>query len=543
MQTLKRKIKTAQQLWNENGLKGIKTRIADKYLGFNRNTYQKWIRQFDKITENDYQLIQTQIKSFSYQPLISIVLPVYNIEEKWLRLCIESVCNQIYQNWELCIADDCSPNPRVREVLTEYQAKDSRIKVVFRETNGHISVASNSALEMATGVFSVLLDHDDELSEHALYFVVRELNLFPETQMIYSDEDLIDEKGRRSNPKFKPDWSLDLFYSLNLITHLSAYKTELLKEIGGFRLGSEGSQDYDLAFRVIEQIDESQIRHIPHILYHWRAVRGSLALDLNEKPYAHERARDVIRQHFQRIGLNAKVEEGYSPLHRVVYNSQPSYEIIKPINPTATSFNSLAKNSQSDVLVFVDASIKTTQEESLLELVKIASQKNIGAVGGKILDKTGLVQNGGIILEPTKLVVFAHRGFSDLSTGGFIRAQVINNFSAVSGVLAIKRELFEKVNGFDEKNFNQGLYEIDLCLRLWEMGLRIVFTPYAKFIQEESSALENILKTDDSKEIPFFKEKWQSWVKRDRFYNENLSFENGGFGIQIPPRIKKPWQI
>ena len=226
MISLERRIKTALQIWKKSGWQGVKTRVNEKYLSNEQKRYKKWVKKFDKLTETDYQLIKSQLESFPAKPLISIVLPVYNIDEKWLRLCIESVRCQIYQNWELCSAVDRSPNSHIRKVLEEYQNKDSRIKVIFRETNGHISAASNSALEIATGDFSVLLDHDDELSEHALYFIVRELNLFHETQMIYSDEDLIDEKGRRSDPKFKPDWSRDLFYSLNLITHLSAYKTD-----------------------------------------------------------------------------------------------------------------------------------------------------------------------------------------------------------------------------------------------------------------------------------------------------------------------------
>lgn len=543
MSVIQRKIRTASEIWSEYGWQGVLAHF--QYVAFKieqKIVYQKWVKKFDTLTENDRQAICQRIESFAHQPLISIILPVYNVDEKWLRLCIDSVCKQLYQNWELCIADDCSPKPHIRKVLEEYQNKDSRIKVVFREKNGHISAASNSALEIATGEFSVLLDHDDELSQHALYFVAEELNRFPETQMIYSDEDLISEKGKRSEPKFKPDWSQDLMYSLNLITHLSAYRTDLLKKIGGFTIGIEGSQDYDLALRVIEQIDEKQIRHIPHILYHWRAISGSVALNPSEKPYAHERARDAIRQHFARTDVKAKVEEGYFNLHRVVYEAEPSFEVIKSKNATAESLNSLANNSLSNVLIFVDESIKPVSEESFSELAKIAKQKNIGAVGGKILTSKATIHNSGVILGVGKLFGFAHQGISKLAPGSFVRAQVVGNYSAVSGVLAIRRELFQEMNSFDAKNFNQGLFEIDFCLRLREKGLRIVFTPHAEFIQKGLSVAEKTLQNIDSMEIVRFRQKWKKQLKRDEFYNENLSPENGRFAIQTPPRIKKLWE-
>ena len=252
------KVAKANRIRKEKGLRGVKQSLWRLYRHYSeKKKYQKWIKTH-QITDEKRQQILTEIESFQRTPKISVVMPVYDVAEKWLRICIESVLHQLYENWELCIADDCSPSPHIRKILEEYAEKDNRIKVVFRPENGHISAASNSALELATGEFCVLLDHDDELSEDALFYVAKELNEFSDMQMIYSDEDLIDERGRRFQPKFKPDFSRDLMYSLNLITHLSAYRTELLRKIGGFRLGAEGSQDYDLALRVIEEIDENQ---------------------------------------------------------------------------------------------------------------------------------------------------------------------------------------------------------------------------------------------------------------------------------------------
>ena len=322
----------ARRIYQEKGVPGLE-RSAARFLKRRREkrNYQKWIETHRVTAEKRAEMCR-EIEAFSSKPKISVVMPVYNVDEKWLRLCIESVLDQIYKNWEFCIADDASPAPHIRRVLEEYAALDERVKVVFRPANGHISAASNSALNLATGNFVALLDHDDELSEDALFWVAKEINEFPETKMIYSDEDLIDETGKRYEPKFKPDWSRDLFYSLNLITHLSVYKTDVLRKIDGFRLGAEGSQDYDLALRVIEQISEREIRHIPRVLYHWRAIRGSVAFGADEKPYAHERAREALRLHFERTGRKAEVSETVYHLHRTRYllpeNAPPKVSLI-----------------------------------------------------------------------------------------------------------------------------------------------------------------------------------------------------------------------
>ncbi|MEX2045483.1 MAG: glycosyltransferase, partial [Opitutus sp.] len=192
-------------------------------------------------------------------------MPVYDTPEKWLVAAIESVRRQLYDNWELCIADDASKQPHVRKILSRYQRKDPRIKVAFRETNGHISAASNSALALAHGEFIALLDHDDVLRPHALACVALELDAHPDADLIYSDEDKIDENGRRYEPYFKPDWNPDLFLAQNCISHLGVFRTSLVRDIGAFRVGYEGSQDWDLALRIVERTTAGRIRHIPKI--------------------------------------------------------------------------------------------------------------------------------------------------------------------------------------------------------------------------------------------------------------------------------------
>jgi glycosyltransferase involved in cell wall biosynthesis len=266
-------------------------------------------------------------------------MPVYNVDERWLRRAIESVCKQLYPHWELCIADDGSSKPHVRRVLEEYLHKDPRIKVIFRETRGHVSVASNSAVELAEGEFIALLDHDDELAEHALYMVAEELNAHPNSDLIYSDEDKLDYQGRRLDPHFKSDWNPDLFYSYNFISHFGVYRRSVVNELGGFREGYEGSQDYDLALRVIEQIPEDHIRHIPHVLYHWRVVPDSMARSHQQKDFVDESARNAIRSHFRRKGINATVTPGSGFSQRVIYTLPVDPPLVSVIVATRDHVN------------------------------------------------------------------------------------------------------------------------------------------------------------------------------------------------------------
>ena len=264
--------------------------------------YQKWIEVFERPTVEQRAAITAEVAAFTTRPVISVIVPVYNTPEIWLVKAVNSVRAQSYPHWELCLADDKSPSPHVRPLLEKLAASDPRIKVVFRPANGHISAASNSALEIATGQFIALLDHDDELAVDAFYEVARVINAHPETDVIYSDEDKIDEEGKRYEPYFKPDWLPDLFVGQNYLSHLTVYRATAVRTAGGFRLGYEGSQDWDLALRVTDAVSADRIRHIPKVLYHWRAIPGSTALNISEKNYPLEAARRALNDHFARRG-------------------------------------------------------------------------------------------------------------------------------------------------------------------------------------------------------------------------------------------------
>ena len=518
--------------------------------------YRRWLKRHGVFGSEQLTSMKALIASLDHTPLISVILPVYNVDEKWLRLCIESVLNQVYPNWELCIADDASPSPHVREVLQEYAAKDGRIKLEMRAENGHISAASNSALALAAGDFVVLLDHDDELSPGALFWVANEINAYPDAAILYSDEDLIDERGRRFAPKFKPDFGFDLLYSLNLMTHLSAYRTQLVREVGGFRIGTEGSQDYDLELRAIEKVGDDQIRHIPRVLYHWRVIPGSVAFDMGEKPYAHERARDAIRDHFKRKGIHGDVVQSFRSLHRASYKDPdriPSVALIVSADATtenvyerngvsnvyetvivpltahdrAKQLNDAAARSKTDVLIFLDGDLRFVENDAIRELATFSHQAPIGAVGGRIMRSDLFVEQAGIVIRPDMSPAFAHNGYPREDPGNMFRNLQISNFSAITvACMAIRRELFGELGGFDGSVLPAAMFDIDICLRLWEKKKRIVVLPHVELIRAGKVSQ----RTYRPEELERFRSRWHQYAETDPFCNPNLK-RDGSFEI------------
>ena len=550
MASLVGKITTAFGILMDSGVSGLGRRVAErKRARRQKKLYQRWL----KVRRVSNEQLISMAAGLKYAPLISVVLPVYNVDEKWLRLCIESVRNQIYRNWELCIADDASPSPHVRAVLQEYAAKDPRIKLEMRAENGHISAASNTALALASGDFVVLLDHDDELSVDALFWVANEVNAYPEAAIIYSDEDLIDERGNRFAPKFKPDFSRDLLYSLNLMTHLSCYRTDLIREVGGFRAGTEGSQDYDLELRAIEKVGDDKIRHIPRVLYHWRVIRGSVAFSMDEKPYAHERARDAIRDHFKRSGIRGEVLESFRNLHRVTYKDDdhlPSialvvsgdqatedvsrqtgvadtYETVTvPVGgDRAALLNEAAARAKADVLVFLDADVRFVESDAINALASFALQPNIGAVGGRIIGSDLYVEQAGVVLGSDLSPAFAHNGYTREDPGNMFRNLQVSNFSAITlACMAIRREMFDELGGFDDSI--AALFDIDLCLRLWLKKKRVVVVPHIELIRRRRLNQP----TYRREELEQFRMRWSQFAAADPFCNPNLK-RDGSFEI------------
>jgi glycosyltransferase involved in cell wall biosynthesis/predicted nucleic acid-binding protein len=567
--------------------------------------YQRWIKNYDTLNSKIIKRMQQQIAEWGHKPVISIVMPTYNTEEKWLRAAIESVIAQIYPNWELCIADDASTQPQVRQVLQEYANRDQRIKVVFRDKNGHISAASNTALEIATGDFVGFLDHDDTLAEHALFWVVRDINQYPNHKLWYSDEDKINENNDRYDPYFKSDWNYDLFLSHNLVTHFAVYRTDLIRKIGGLREGYEGAQDYDLVLRVIEQISPVEIRHIPRVLYHWRAIATSTAVSPDAKPYALLAAQKAIAEHLDRKGMKAEVMDApeIRGANRVQYqlpNTPPlvsiliptrnavelvrmcvesildktdykNYEILiinnnsddpvtlnymeklemdgkarvvdypYPFNYAAMN-NYAVEHAHGEVIVLLNNDIEVINGGWLTEMVSLALRPDIGAVGARLWYPDNTLQHGGVVLGIGGVAGHAHKAFPRGNVGYFGRAALLQNFSAVTGAcLATRKSVYLTVGGLDAEHLTVALNDVDFCLKMSELGLRVVWTPYAELYHHESATRGYEDTPEKSaryeKERLYMKNRWENFLLMDPAYSPNLTLETQDFVYSWPPRI------
>jgi len=450
---------TADGAWRRFAARA--TRVATNSPDSLRRDYRAWVQRYDTLNLADAINYRARIEALqpTQRPVISIIMPVFNAPEQWLIRAIESVRGQYYPNWELCIADDASPAPHVDAILRDYAKRDARIKTVRRRENGHISAASNSALALVTGVFVALLDHDDELTPHALAEVIFALEAQPDLQFIYSDEDKIDEAGLRSDPYFKPDWNPDLLLGQNYTCHLSVFRRNRLTTIGGFREGYEGSQDWDLTLRATADLDAAKIHHIARVLYHWRAIPGSTALTPEEKAdYPLDAAERALTDFIATQQIPAKLVpvEGrhwrlqyhlpeYLPLVTVIiptYNGfgmlrtcldslrgrtdYPNLEIIvvnhQSDDPTildyfkalttegvkvidyAGEFNFSAINNfavqhaEGSVLAFLNNDLEIIHADWLREMVSQALRPAIGAVGAMLYFPDDTVQHAGVIL-------------------------------------------------------------------------------------------------------------------------------------------------
>jgi GT2 family glycosyltransferase len=326
--------------------------VTNAHAAAAASAYDAWQRR-RALSDADRDRMRALQSTWPNPPRISVLLPVYNVEEPYLAAAIESVLRQIYPHWELCIADDASPRPHVRQVLQAYAAADRRIRLVLRARNGNISAASNSALELATGPYVALLDHDDLLAEHALHAMAAAIVADPAVDFLYSDEDKITPDGlTRSEPFFKPDWSPQYLLSCMYVSHLSVIRTDLVRRLGGFRSAFDSAQDYDLALRILSA--NAAVKHVPDVLYHWRSIASSAASGAAAKPQAHARAQAALADYLERArrpgGVEAGPGEGY---HRIRYaiGGRPTVTAIIPATGAAIQAGRLLRNRRSWAVV------------------------------------------------------------------------------------------------------------------------------------------------------------------------------------------------
>jgi glycosyltransferase involved in cell wall biosynthesis len=566
--------------------------------------YERWLTAFDCQSSSSCIALSRRVRRLPRHPLISVLLPVYNPDLGFLRAAIDSVKNQIYPSWELCLADDASTNPEVRPFLEQIARDDSRIKIIFREENRHIAACSNSALALVTGEWCALLDQDDTLSESAFAYVAQEIADHPDAGLIYSDEDKIDNYGARSNPFFKTDWNPQLFLSQNYINHLGVYRTALMREIDGFREGYEGSQDYDLTLRCIEKLRPEQVRHIPRILYHWRMAEGSLASVPDAKPYAKEAARRAIGDHLIRCGIAARVVPCPENIdsHRVIYEVGDSEPLVSILIPTRDRIELLkqcirgleqekdyprreiiiidndsaeaatraylrelkisgiarilsvrgpfnfsrltnrgAEMARGELLAPLNNDIEADEPGWLREMVSHAIRPEIGAVGARLWYPNGGLQHGGVVLGFGGVAGQVYRAMPRGLPGYFNRAFLQQNYSCVTAAcMVLRKKVFVDVGGFDEVNLAISFNDVDFCLKILDLGLQIVWTPYANLIHHESASRGYQRTRKDqllfNREADYMQRRWGPRLLCDPFYSPNLSLHLPGFELAFPPR-------
>jgi O-antigen biosynthesis protein len=450
-------------------------------------------------------------------PRVSVVMPVYNTDLQFLASAIESVRAQKYRNWQLCIADDASTDPGVAALLQRFAALDQRIRVTQLDANAGIAGASNRAAELADGEFVALMDHDDVLHPEALNVVVRELARFPEVKFLYTDSDHLDANGRRCNPFFKPGYDYSRFLGQNYLNHLTVIRRDLLKECQGWKAGYEGSQDYELYLRVIEKIDESEILHVPEVLYHWRDVPGSVAR--SNLGRAVQAARLAIRHHFERAGIDAGVK---GCPHAILYNRiewpLPTAGVqlvlygdcrsdleearsalsgageqlplhISPIVGTGNqreliaALNEIVSTSESDFLCFMDARLRPASKEWLQRLASIADRAEVGIVTGKLLRSDGRLasgpDHGAGSGPPGEPPLWLERENSK----GYIASLCLDQEVAAvpPELLFAKTSLLRRLQGLPAHCDSLDAAVRLLCRRVTDQGQRVIWSPHVLF--------------------------------------------------------------
>lgn len=562
--------------------------------------YALWIQRFDTLSPQVADAVRQ--KWHDRGPLISVIVPTYNPDLAHLRAALESVQRQLYAHWELCIADDASTAPGVRELIQSFAEQDSRIKCVFRERNGHISAASNSALALANGEFIALLDQDDLLAEHALAAMAQAIHTHPDAGLIYSDDDKINDQGRRFSPHFKPDWNAFLLRSQNYICHLVAIRRSLVSEVGGFRIGLEGSQDHDLLLRCTERLQADQVVHVPHILYHRRAHAGEPVYGPACTPQALATGCQAIQDHLDRRGVPGIAEPDgthyrvrYMPtstlprvsillltrdrpellsscvrsiLEKTVYDDleiiildngtaqpealslleqfsqDPRVKLLRDASPFNFSAlnNRAAKSATGDYLCLVNNDIEVLDGNWLHEMVSIALQPGVGAVGARLYYPNGTLQHAGVILGVGGIAGHVLRLQSKEDDHYMSRSKVTQELSAVTAAcIMTPRAVYQSLRGLDAEHLTVAYNDIDYCLRVCEAGLKVVYNPYIELVHHESVS-RGKEDTPEKKarlqhEKRYMQTRWSARLAADPAYNPNLSIAADNFALAEVPRM------
>ena len=576
------------KMWKKY-LKDFRNRMKnydeDFYNVFNRVDYNKWLKKNYKVTE---------YKKQKYEPLISILIPVYNIKRDFLSECLDSILNQNYKNFEVCLVDDCSTLEETKETLEEYKNKDERIRVKYRKENGHISKTTNDALKMAKGEFIALVDDDDILTPDALFENVLVLNKDKTIDFIYSDEDKLSTDGVYCDPNFKPDYSPDTLLSHNYICHLSVIRKKIVEEVGGFTVGLEGAQDHDLFLKVVEKTNK--IHHIGKVLYHWRMVAGSTSMTIDNKSYAVSKAKQAIDEALKRRKIKGHAEQDeFTQYHRVVYeyDKEPLISIIIPTRDykditkkcidsiyektiyknfeiilanndskeqeTLDFFkeyqkkydnfkvvdcimefnyskinNTAVKESKGEYIVLLNNDTEIISPNWLNVMVGYAMQDHIGTVGIKLLYPDMTVQHAGVILGLGGIASHAYIGAKREDIGMYARLRVPFNYAAnTAACLMVSKKKFNEVKGLEEK-LMVAYNDVDFNIKLLKKGYYNVTLPQIEALHYESKSRGLDTTSEKYKrfqmESSYMRNHWKKEIDNDPFYNKNFS-KNGCFQL------------
>jgi glycosyltransferase involved in cell wall biosynthesis len=552
------------------------------------DSYQAWLEVNQWNTRRD-RVLRGRLSTLTDPPLLSVIMPVYNPPIEFLDKAIQSVVDQVYEHWELCIADDASTDPAVAPALKRWAAKDARIRITIREENGNISLATNSAVELAGGEHLVFLDQDDMFTPDALGEVAVYLAQLPATDILYSDDDKVDAKDYRYSPQFKPDWSPELLLSYMYFSHLFVIRRALFAEVGGLRVGFEGSQDYDLALRATERAN--QIGHVPKILYHWRALPNSTAASGGAKPESFAAGINAVQDAFHRRSIQATVfqpdwaikskcgifshrfpDEGPSVaiiiptknnlellrtcVESIKKTTYRNYELVIVDNesedpatldylqsipyrvlriPSPDGFNFAAINNRAveqvntDYVLFLNNDTEVISPEWLSEMVGYMGMSGVGAVGARLLLPDGRIQHAGVVHGYYNRMPGPAFKLTPANDHGYLSyAKVTRDYSAVTAACMLTSKLlFANLDGFDERNFAVAYNDVDYCYRLLDAGYRIVYCPQAELVHHEGASRGF---RDNPSEPASYLQKYGDRI--DPYYNPNLSLDNERFAIR-----------
>ncbi len=505
--------------------------------------YQAWLFHHSFLTLHDWQQLRQTVLAWPSPPRFSIVTPVFNTPPAYLRECIYSVQTQAYPYWEQCLVDDGSTRPDTLACLQELTQQDPRLRLLHLPHNQGICEATNQAIQLASGDYVAFLDHDDRLATDALFHVAHTLLQHPETDIVYTDRDMLSPEGYRYMHLFKPDWSPETLLSGNYLFHLLVYRRTLLQQVGGIRPGLEGSQDYDLILRAT---DTPQIvRHLPKMLYHWRQHPHSVSLQHNVKEYAYQAGLQALQDTLQRRTLRGTVTEN-TLLWRGHYRVQlqpalaDSYRIV-----TLTSLENYAlqvnqffqSDTHCDSLILLGPSVQPLDHDTLAELIAWLQIPQVGLVTGKILDSHHHLLHAGLIQRPNGQPLSVYAGHPETTPGYMAVTAITRNVSTPHpACCAIKRTLWETLQGL-QIDYTSPYSLFDFALRALVLGYRTVYTPFARFLASDLPSFETWSTTDRQ----HFTDHWGTWLNQgDPYYNPHLTLELNDMGIDNYWPLEEP---